>query len=154
MTEQGVGVLPTYGAKRPFWGKNENFVLFLKYHMFLKKKLCPARIWRAFGYISISKSFIDWLLRYEPRFLGWASGPTLPYSGGEADRVWPGAYHTIPPFLFLGRLTATADSRPHRLSATQALRHSGSATQAPCHSGSSLPGRLTHRRQCRNSRQE
>ena len=27
--------------------------------------------------------------------------PTAPqeYSGGEADRVWPGAYHTIPPFF-------------------------------------------------------
>ena len=29
--------------------------------------------------------------------------PTAPqeYSGGEADRVWPGAYHIIPPFLIL-----------------------------------------------------
>ena len=33
-----------------------------------------------FGYRSISKSFIYyWLLRYKPRFLGWASCPMLLY---------------------------------------------------------------------------
>ena len=32
-----------------------------------------------------------------------SSQPTVPqeYSGGEADVVWPGTYHTTPPFLFL-----------------------------------------------------
>ena len=41
-----------------------------------------SRIRRVFGHGSISKSFIHWLLRYGPAFLGWMSYPMLPYRWG------------------------------------------------------------------------
>ena len=75
----GVGVLPTYGTRRPFLAKNNNVVLFLQYHVFYQENLCIPKIWRVFGFRSFSRSFIHWLLRYETRFLEWASCPTLPY---------------------------------------------------------------------------
>ena len=90
-----VGVLPTYGARRPFLIKNIKVVLNLQYHIFYQENICRAEIWRAFDYKSISKSFIHWLLRYEPRFLGWASCPMLPYYGG----IYAGVYGSIPGFL-------------------------------------------------------
>ena len=54
------------------------------------ENICLSRIWRLFGHGSISKSFIHWLLRYGPAFLGWMSYPMLPYRWGltyapEAD---------------------------------------------------------------------
>ena len=73
------GRFATYGARRPFLVKNINVVLYLQYHIFYPENICIANIWRAFDYKSISKSFIHCLLRYEPRFLGWASCPMLPY---------------------------------------------------------------------------
>ena len=74
-----VGVLPTYGARRPFLCKIYNVVLFLKYHVFHNENICMSRIRGVFGYVLVSKSFIHWLSRYEHEFLGWASCPTLPY---------------------------------------------------------------------------
>ena len=88
----GVGVLPTYGARRTFLVKNINVVLNLQYHIFYQENICIAKIWRAFDYKSISKSFIHWLLRYEPRFLGWASCPMSPYPVNSPHKgQWRGA---------------------------------------------------------------
>ena len=44
----GVGVLPTFGVKRTFWGKNDNVVLFLKYRIFYQENHCISRIRRDF----------------------------------------------------------------------------------------------------------
>ena len=76
---QMVGVLPTYGTRRPFLCKIYKVVLFLKYHVFHNENICMSRIRGVFGYELVSKSFIHWLYRYEYGFLGWASCPTLPY---------------------------------------------------------------------------
>ena len=66
-------------GKTPILGKHNNVILFLRYHIFYQENICMSRIWGAFGYRPISKSFIHWLLRYEPRFLEWGWCPMLPY---------------------------------------------------------------------------
>ena len=45
-----------------------------------------SRITCVFGYELVSKSFIHWLSKYEHKFLGWASCPTLPYSRDYTPR--------------------------------------------------------------------
>ena len=76
---QMVGVLPTYGARRPFLCKIYKVILFLWYYVFHNENICMSRIRDVFGYELVSKSFIHWLSRYDHEFLGWASCPTLPY---------------------------------------------------------------------------
>ena len=66
-----------WGQRLIFWPKM--IMSFYFYNMIhFTKKILP-RIWQALGYRSISKSSIHWFLRYEPRFLGWASCHVLPY---------------------------------------------------------------------------
>ena len=48
--------------------------------MFYDQNICISRTWCVFGHASIWESFIYWLLRYEPAFLGWASCSMLPWS--------------------------------------------------------------------------
>ena len=77
----GGRLAPEDGRLAHIWGHfRPKVALFLRYHIFHNENVCKARIQGVFGHELISKSFIHWLLRYEPGFLGWASCPMLPYS--------------------------------------------------------------------------
>ena len=75
----GWAFCPHMGQNAHFWPKIIMSFHFYNIMYFTKKKFCIPKIWQALGYRSFSKIFIHWLLRYETRFLGWASCPTLPY---------------------------------------------------------------------------
>ena len=57
-------------------------VLFLCYHIFYVVNICISRNRFVFGYGSVSKSFVHWLSRYEPAFIGWPPCPMLLYPWG------------------------------------------------------------------------
>ena len=54
-------------------------VLFLWYPIYYDENIGISRIRCVFGHGTILKSFIHWLLRYEPAILGWAYCPMLPH---------------------------------------------------------------------------
>ena len=54
------------------WWLGGNRFFSLWYHIYYQEHFPISKIWRACGYLLISKSFNQWLLRYKPRFLEWA----------------------------------------------------------------------------------
>ena len=68
----------TWVGVLPLLYKTYKVVLFLWYIFYDEDSYVP-RTWRVFGHGSISRSFINCLIRYEPAFLVWMYCPILPY---------------------------------------------------------------------------